>query len=76
MKPIFVIKTCSISREGFETFKQSIRKKVEEIEKDYHVLIVAGTELDYWKFQVFSDHEIKPIELEKLKEIVNASEVQ
>lgn len=41
------------------------------IEKDYYVFIVI-TEGEN-KFQVFSDHEVEPIELDKLKAIISPS---
>lgn len=43
----------------------------ERIGMDYHTILVEMVEEIGFRFQMFSDKEIEPIELEKLKEIVN-----
>ena len=37
---------------------------------DYNVFVVSNTQ-NIWDFKLFSDKEIEPIELEKLKELIN-----
>ena len=66
-KPIFIMQLSISNPEGLNEWVNSIRKKVEE---DYHFICLFDMNLKHHDFKVFSDREIEPIELEKLKEIV------
>lgn len=50
-----------------EEFRKMMKK---ELDQDYHVFIYNSEDQKDMEFQMFSDHEIEPIELEKLKELV------
>lgn len=62
-KPIFVITVPF----GSDIPSISESAKVKEVSKDYHILIVAGKEMN---FQIFSDKEIEPIQIEELKKML------
>ena len=69
-KPIFIVNIplCE-SKEQFEL----VTRQFESLKEDYHVLIVEDImTCSKIRFKMYSDHEIEPIEMEKLKEIVNA----
>lgn len=66
-KPIFIVKlpitfSDEKCREALDAFKDKL--------PEYHVLMVMNS-INDWDFKLFSDKEIEPIELEKLKEIIN-----
>ena len=66
-KPIFIVKVpISFTQEKCDYALDGIKGKL----TDYHVIMVVNS-LNDWGFQLFSDKEIEPIELEKLKEILN-----
>ena len=67
-KPIFIVTVPSYFSEGEI---DGIKEGLKHIGEDYHVLVVTGNVEDP-EFKMFSDHEIEPIELEKLKELINA----
>ena len=64
VKPIFIIGLPS----GVD--HSELLNAAEDISQDYHVFVYTD-ESNEFKFQVFSDHEIEPIELENLKEIIS-----
>lgn len=67
-KPIFIIRTPHFSNDADRTeFNEMMNK---ELADSYHLLIFDSADEDTFKFQMFSDHEIEPIELEKLKKLV------
>jgi len=70
-KPIFIATIAS----GGIPFKaiNDIAKMLEKRLNDYHVIVSFDGNIRESKYQVFSDKEIEPIELDKLKEIVNGS---
>ena len=71
-KPIFIITINwpSDNFEGISRFQQDIQLKLH----DYHVLVSCDGSITETKYQLFSDKEIEPIELEKLKEILNVKQ--
>lgn len=64
-KPIFVITIPFCGQETWVALGEYIREK--GLEKDYYVFILTGNEP---KFQMFSDKEIEPIQIEELKELL------
>ena len=71
-KPIFVIQTPHLNEADRKEFIETMNGQLAE---DYHVLIYDNADEDSFKFRIFSDHEIEPIEIEKLKELVNTKQV-
>lgn len=67
-KPIFIIKVPSyVSTEEFKEINLHVRNEL----TDYHVLMVSDDTIKCFDFKVFSDKKIKPIELDKLKSVLN-----
>lgn len=66
-KPIFIINAPHIDVEELE----GLKKAISVFSDDYFTLIINENRED-WKFQMFSDKEIEPIELQKLQELVNS----
>lgn len=68
-KPIFVIQLPNATSDFVKNMSEKLTGRME----DYHVLVLGteGTMIKEPKFQLFSDKEIEPIELEKLKEIIS-----
>lgn len=66
MKPIFIISIPHLPDTKLD-FSEIVTK---EIQDDYHVIINVDPEIRSCKYQMFSDHEIEPIQIEKLKEML------
>jgi hypothetical protein len=66
-KPIFIVQFPSTTtKDHAEHIVHYFNKKL----VDYNVFIVGNTE-NSWDFKLFSDKEIEPIELEKLKGLID-----
>ena len=64
-KPIFIIKAPMESQEEHDRIMDSLKG----IREDYHVILIEG--FDVVEFEMFSDEKIEPIELQKLKDLIN-----
>lgn len=64
-KPIFVIQLANTHPEVAMRLNDHLITK--GVQDDYHVIIILGNEN---KFQMFSDKEIEPIQLDELKELL------
>lgn len=64
-KPIFIITIPQTNNEEMREWE----KAIEMIKQDYHCILVSER-VDKVEFKLFSDKEIEPIEIEKLKEIL------
>lgn len=67
-KPIFVIRKPHMSEADRKDFIQLMN---EQLQGDYHVLLFESNDKISFSFQMFSDHEIEPIELEALKQHIS-----
>lgn len=57
------------------SFDEDIRHSVRHLEKDYHVLITYGDDIETFKFECFNPADgIKDIDLEELKQRLNVGE--
>lgn len=65
-KPIFIITTPVLSNMESAEFRETLKRA--KIREDYYVLIVCNYERS-WKFEMYSDEKIEPMELEKLEEL-------
>jgi len=67
-KPIFVTYIPNtVSCERFSEIQKTLK---EELKEEYHLLVVSK-DVKEFEFQMFSDKDIAPIELDKLKELLN-----
>jgi len=67
-KPIFVI---TIAAHGSPGNYHNIAEMLEKKLPDYHVLISFDYKLENSKYQLFSDKEIEPIQIEELKKLIS-----
>jgi hypothetical protein len=70
-KPIFVVR---IKKHLPEVEFDSLANRLRDMLYDYHVFLINpndDTQCRDIEFQLFSDKEIKPIDLDRLKEIAN-----
>lgn len=66
-KPIFVVVVNHLMDEQqYGKLSQELQKKLD----DYHVIVAADSHAPELKFQLFSDKNIEPIQLDELKELV------
>lgn len=66
-KPIFIIQLPRVkSQQEFEAYKNAVKS----FESDYHILMYEDHNEESASFKMFSDHEIEPIKLEELKELI------
>ena len=66
-KPIFII---SLPRATQDHVKSVFKNIPIQLKYDYHVLVYSDMSILDVKFQLFSDKEIEPIELQKLKDLL------
>lgn len=72
-KPIFIATFGHFPEDVVQ--RNDIISHFEDLKEDYHVFVLFedwNGESHKSKFQVFSDKEIEPTELERLKELVNS----
>ena len=72
-KPIFILKFRRLpsSEDERNLFMNELKETLKEIKEEYHILVIFEDLPDKgFDAQIFSDKEIEPIELEKLKEMI------
>lgn len=74
-KPIFVM-TLAFSGPPNKEASDYIDKLKNDLSADYHVIMVMDELAEENRYQMFSDHEIEPIKLEELQEIVSMQRVK
>lgn len=72
-KPIFIITLPFFPKteDDIHFIEYKHKQSNPDLHKDYHVLFGFDGNLKNLQYQMFSDKEIEPIELDKLKEILN-----
>lgn len=72
VKPILVIRFPSfVLREEVDKLKGN--KKIQQMDKEYHILTVNSPEVNDIQFEVFYEKDFNEVKYEELKEIIRNS---
>lgn len=68
-KPIFVITIAAPAFDIPEWYEKN-KESLKELYSEYHIFLVVDSKLKYNKYQLLSDKDIEPIQLEELKRLL------
>ena len=71
-KPIFIIRLPKTEARKEREITNSLKITFPKLYKEYHILVVFSTDTESIQFEAFNPKDIPDIDIEKLKEILNA----